>query len=257
MLYLTADLHLGHANIITLGLGRPFGSIVEHDRAIIANINDTVSATDTLWILGDVGLHLKADGYWRYRGCINCRHVHLVLGNHDREDRAANSGAFESMQDYARLGRLSRDGYRAVLFHYPILDWDGMYRGSYMLHGHIHSRPAGAEGTSDPALLGTTHAHAVGGYNDLMRRQGIRRYGRLRGRQPRELPHPGGPAPRAALGWGGGRGGRGNLPPAPGRHLRPAGWRRHGARLVHGRRLVHRPVVAHRGRGLVAGGDSG
>lgn len=27
-----------------------------------------------------------------------------------------------------------------VLCHYPIADWNGQRQGSYMLHGHIHSR---------------------------------------------------------------------------------------------------------------------
>lgn len=176
MLYLTADLHLGHANILTLGLGRPFSSIGEHDQAIIDNINETVGPQDELWVLGDFGMHLRTEDYMPYRARIRCRHVHLVTGNHDHEERAKGSGAFESVQPYIRTGRLSRDGYRAVLFHYPILDWDGMYRGSYMLHGHIHSRPRGAKGGANPALLGTTHVHTVDGYNDLMRERGIRRY---------------------------------------------------------------------------------
>lgn len=175
MLYLTADLHLGHSNIICLGAGRPFSTIEEHDRTLIANINDTVATTDELWILGDVGMGLKTEGFREARAKINCKYVHLVVGNHDSRDRALNSGAFQSVQDYIRVGKLSRDGYRAVLCHYPILDWDGMYHGSYMLHGHIHSRPTGSEGDG-PDLLGTTHAHAVAGYNDLMRQRGIRRY---------------------------------------------------------------------------------
>lgn len=176
MIWFTADLHLGHERILGLGPGRPFVTIAEHDRAIIDGINDAVGPQDQLWVLGDVGIGLKTDGYRAVRSRILCRHVHLVVGNHDHEARAVASQAFESVQAYSRLGRPSRDGWRAVLCHYLILDWDGMYDGAYMLHGHMHSRPVGTRGAANPALLGTTHVHAVAGYNELMRRRGTRRY---------------------------------------------------------------------------------
>lgn len=34
----------------------------------------------------------------------------------------------------------SFEQHKLVLFHYPILDWQGMYHGSIHVHGHIHSK---------------------------------------------------------------------------------------------------------------------
>ena len=50
MIYFTSDLHLNHARIIELA-NRPFGSVEEMNDTIIGNINDTVGADDTLWVL--------------------------------------------------------------------------------------------------------------------------------------------------------------------------------------------------------------
>ena len=62
-----------------------------------------------------------------------------------------------------------------VLSHYPMLDGNCMYHGSYMLHGHIHSLPNdGAEKFLGP--LFDTHEHGHIGYNDWNLFHGIRRY---------------------------------------------------------------------------------
>lgn len=175
ILYLTADLHLGHSNILTLGEGRPFSSIDEHDRRLIHSINDTVSATDELWVLGDFSMHGNQESVRRWRSRIICRHVSLVLGNHDKADACEESQAFERVERYVRMGGPACDGRRAVLFHYPILDWDGMYQGSYCLHGHIHSMPEYPDGSFDE-VTGETHEHSLHGYNEWCRAHGIRRY---------------------------------------------------------------------------------
>jgi calcineurin-like phosphoesterase family protein len=51
----TADLHLGHANIIRYS-GRPFTSVDAMDQALIARWNDTVRNGDEVWVLGDVAM---------------------------------------------------------------------------------------------------------------------------------------------------------------------------------------------------------
>ena len=53
MLYFTADLHLGHANIIR-HCGRPFASVEDMDRCLIDNWNRRVRPEDTVYILGDL-----------------------------------------------------------------------------------------------------------------------------------------------------------------------------------------------------------
>ena len=52
MLWFTSDLHLCHENILTF-TQRPFATVDEMARGIIANINECVGESDTLCILGD------------------------------------------------------------------------------------------------------------------------------------------------------------------------------------------------------------
>jgi len=100
--WFTADLHLGHGNIVRYCL-RPYLSEAEHERAmqeprghwrvsestlrrhddaLLDNVNAVVQPQDTLWVLGDFcwGRLERAREYFRR---IRCRHVNLVWGNHD------------------------------------------------------------------------------------------------------------------------------------------------------------------------------
>lgn len=135
MIYLTADLHFGHENIIRHA-GRPFASVEEMDRTLIRNWNDRVSAEDEVYILGD--LTMKGCAYaenvlWQLRG-----RKYLVLGNHDRfaGQEEFDITLFQWIKDYHQMVYA---GQRFVLFHYPILEWDQYFRGAYHLHGHQHN----------------------------------------------------------------------------------------------------------------------
>ncbi len=133
MLWFTADLHLGHEAILRFAR-RPWNNVAEMNAALIANINERVAPTDTLYILGDVSHLVRPDQVARLVGGIACQHVHLIRGNHDAE---LDEGLFESVRDYAEI-RYS--GQKLMLMHYPLMTWNGIYRGTLHLHGHIHSR---------------------------------------------------------------------------------------------------------------------
>jgi calcineurin-like phosphoesterase family protein len=53
--WITADLHLGHANISRYS-GRPFSDPDDMDEAIVESWNTTVGPTDRVLVLGDVAL---------------------------------------------------------------------------------------------------------------------------------------------------------------------------------------------------------
>lgn len=134
MIYFTSDTHLGHANIINL-CDRPFKNVEEMDNKIINNINETVKEDDTLYILGDFTMYRREDAI-KYRERIVCKNCYLIYGNHDK--------SFDLhryvWKDAKHYHTLSYNKQKFVLFHYPIESWDGMYKGSIHLHGHIHSR---------------------------------------------------------------------------------------------------------------------
>lgn len=120
--YVIGCTHFGHANIIRLA-NRPFSSVEEMDAALIANWNRTVGPNDTVYHLGDFAF--RGDPAEHYERQLTGRLVKLQ-GNHDPKGWGA---------DYLTV---KMNGTRAVLFHYPIEEWDGWWRGAVHFHAHTH-----------------------------------------------------------------------------------------------------------------------
>lgn len=141
MIFLTSDPHFGHNNIIKY-VDRPFKDSEEMDEALIKNFNNTVNANDILYILGDFTMYGSYKKCMKYREQLNCNHIHLVVGNHDKRFykgyfEIGKPAVYESEQDYLEL---NYHGTRFCLSHYPFLSWHGREQGAIMCHGHIHSK---------------------------------------------------------------------------------------------------------------------
>ena len=134
MNFYIADLHLGHKNIIRLS-NRPFHSVEEMDQTIIDNINKTVKPEDDLYILGDFAFN--SGNPVNYLKQIRCK-MHLIIGNHDGI-MLKNTNARKYFVDVSPYKKISDNGNTVILFHYPIAEWDGYFRGSYHLYGHVHN----------------------------------------------------------------------------------------------------------------------
>lgn len=134
-LFFTSDLHLGHKNVIGF-TNRPFLSIEEMNERLIKNINKTVGYNDDLYILGDVAYRANKGKTLDLLKSINCRHLHLILGNHDKD--YSNDGIFESIDIYKEI-EYDENQLPLVLFHYEIKEWNRKLYGAIHLHGHIHS----------------------------------------------------------------------------------------------------------------------
>ena len=137
MLYFSADLHFAHGNIIRME-NRPFHSVEEMNEALIQNWNAKVSNDDDVYILGDFtlkGPSLAIAVLKRLHG-----RKYLIRGNHDKfvDRQSFQKDAFLWVKDYFEL---SWQGQYFILCHYPLLSWNGMYRGSFHLHGHQHNPP--------------------------------------------------------------------------------------------------------------------
>jgi calcineurin-like phosphoesterase family protein len=151
--WFTADLHLGHANIIKyclrpflspaeeeLALSDPHGrwrvsdeTVQRHDDFLVDSINAVVQRADTLWVLGDFCWG-KFDVARQYRDRIACRNVHLVRGNHDH-------GSILPVFDHViEQGMVTVEGQNIWLNHYPMRSWNKSSRGSWHLYGHVHGR---------------------------------------------------------------------------------------------------------------------
>ena len=139
MNYYISDLHIGHINILRLS-HRPFKTMDEMIEKIIENWNKNITNDDHVYVLGDV--------FFRYEG--NMRkllqklngHKHLIIGNHEKQ-LLKNKQAlyiFDSVDYYKEIvDTLNGKQVQVIMCHYPMVEWNGYFRNSIHLYGHIHN----------------------------------------------------------------------------------------------------------------------
>lgn len=153
MVYVTSDLHFFHRNIIK-HCERPFDSIEDMNETLILLWNDTVNCDDEVYILGDVTLKGQ-DIARQYLRMLNGT-KYLIRGNHDKfavdSDWLVNEGLVGWVKDYYEMSYLNEF---IVMCHYPFAEWNRKRKGSFCLHGHLHSKKE---------------------YNIMQKKQGIRRF---------------------------------------------------------------------------------
>ena len=132
--HFTADCHFCQVAIISMAQ-RPFSSIEEHDQALIDNWNVHVAPGDTVFVGGDFA-H-KSDNARAARIFDRLRGTkHLVIGNHDGEFVRTRL-PWASVMDRVKI---TVDGQRIVLDHYPLRSWESVRSGAIQLYGHVHNR---------------------------------------------------------------------------------------------------------------------
>lgn len=133
MIYFTADLHFGHANVIRFD-DRPFKSVEEMDEALIERWNNKVTDEDTVYVLGDISWYndeKTCSILDRLRG----RKI-LIQGNHDRVHGKMRN-FFDEICSYKEI--VIGENTHVVLCHYPIVFFNRHHYGAYMLYGHVHN----------------------------------------------------------------------------------------------------------------------
>jgi len=155
--HFSADLHLGHANIVTY-CARPFADSVEMDRYLLETWNEAVGADDEVWVLGDLALG-RIDESLALASRLQGTKV-LVPGNHDRcwAGQAKLTRRQEWLARYAEAGfevvegpvSLTVGGEAVLAHHFPysgdsqesdrFRDHRPADEGRWLLHGHVHTR---------------------------------------------------------------------------------------------------------------------
>lgn len=140
--FFIADTHFGCSNKLIRGmlrldpvLGTLFESTEAHDQCLLNAINGVVKPNDELYVIGDFS---KYPG--RYRSRIKCKHVSLIMGNHDPVQKSRN--VFGPNIPFQREVRLrGRTGYlHCILAHSPQAFWFGSHKGWAHLYGHVHGQ---------------------------------------------------------------------------------------------------------------------
>ena len=68
---------------------------------------------------------------------LNGRKV-LIKGNHD--GRNLKDPAFRRhFEEICDRKIINDNGRMVVIDHFPLIEWDGFFRGSYLVYGHIHN----------------------------------------------------------------------------------------------------------------------
>ena len=154
--WFSADLHLGHRNIIHYA-NRPFTDVEAMNDCLVRLWNDTVGTDDTVWVLGDVALGRIAETL-PVVGRLAGRKV-LVAGNHDRCWSGRGPRAEEWVRRYREAGfyevhqgsvTLTVGTTEVLGCHFPYrgdsrdedryLEHRPADHGLWLLHGHVHDR---------------------------------------------------------------------------------------------------------------------
>ena len=171
-IFFTSDTHAYHKNIVK-GVSdwtessrcRDFNTIEEMTFKLIENINEIVKEDDILFHLGDWSFG-GIESIWKFRKQINCKNIHLILGNHDQHiennkvlpnvisSEPYNSNFIDGFNEdseypiYVEAQRLFKtvshykeihiDGVRLILSHYAMRVWNKSHHNSIHLYGHSH-----------------------------------------------------------------------------------------------------------------------
>ncbi|HII81582.1 MAG TPA: hypothetical protein HA261_14620 [Methanosarcina sp.] len=124
-IFITSDLHLGHANIIKY-CNRPFKNVYDMNKTLVYNWNSTIRKDDIVYFLGDLAYDRNSytDSWLRK---LNGR-ITFIKGNHDE------SNSIRMLDHYIT----ELDDIKFYLTHSLAnvpRGWDG-----WVIHGHVHNK---------------------------------------------------------------------------------------------------------------------
>lgn len=153
-IYFSSDFHYNHKNLIKSCSNwedktqcRDYSSIEFHNNLLVTNINKVVKENDILYHLGDWSFGGN-DEVLNFRKQLNCRNIHLILGNHDKYIMQKQNSFIgpDKFLTISEKKEIKVGGQLIVLCHYAMRTWNKDNRGAWMLHGHSHGNlPAYAE----------------------------------------------------------------------------------------------------------------
>ncbi len=135
--WFSADLHLGHSNILKFSY-RPFASIEEHDRCLIQNWNNHVAPRDDVYFLGDFAYRNKAAAA-SLRRKLN-GNIFFIEGNHDTSAHQIRDtfGWYKEVHE-VKVKKADGVDQRIFLSHYAHRVWNKSHHGTWHLYGHSHN----------------------------------------------------------------------------------------------------------------------
>lgn len=158
-IFFTSDCHFGHRNVLNF-CHRPFESVKDMEKALIANWNAKVTNMDIVFVQGDFMWFDSAHEFNRIVKKLNGMSIYFISGNHDNfgvsgrlvSECPENEHRVQFLGDIARvfikfnrgdirIQALGKDQVELTLSHYPLTTWVHREQGVPNLFGHIHSGP--------------------------------------------------------------------------------------------------------------------
>lgn len=135
-IWFISDTHFGHKNILKFCPNSRIGpSVEEHDNALIHMWQSLIMPNDRVYHLGDF-FFCNAERAMSIMDRLPGQ-IHLIYGNHDKVIKSNKTlrDRFVAVHDYHEV---NIDGIKVILFHFPILEFYQVHRGSFHLYGHVH-----------------------------------------------------------------------------------------------------------------------
>lgn len=116
------------------------------DNWLLGHVNRQIDDGDTIYHTGDFSFY-KGQTKDKLKAIVTRLKGNWIftLGNHDNESALREACKGTNHKVVGDYHEITVNKTKVVLFHYPIEDWNGCHRGSYMLHGHLH----GTDGHGD------------------------------------------------------------------------------------------------------------
>lgn len=148
MIWLTADLHTSHENLLEYCKEtRPFLNVEEMNATLIKNWNNKINSNDTVYVLGDLCMG-KLDTIETILGQLK-GHIILIRGNHDTKRRMPIYQEFDV--EIKDIDYLEYKGKYFILSHFPIVSKEFaemIFQNNsecWVLHGHTHQKTSFSE----------------------------------------------------------------------------------------------------------------
>ena len=132
-IFITADLHMGHNNLITRGVRSQFKDCEEHDQTIITNWNNRIPKSGITYIIGDVVWNQD----FSILDNLNGQKI-IIKGNHDKKDDLNRAKSQGYICNWHYQKGMMVEGVYFYFQHFAPRVWDRSYHGSICGWGHSH-----------------------------------------------------------------------------------------------------------------------
>lgn len=139
-IWFVSDVHYNHENMIKI-CNRPFNNVEEMNQYIISQYKSLVKPEDILFDLGDMIWKESPDHIKEFKK-VSPERSYKVLGNHDKQENyfsGAYGKTWRTISDTLDvIIKYRGEDIQVNMCHFPIIDWNHRFRGSWGIHGHVH-----------------------------------------------------------------------------------------------------------------------